>query len=66
MATIPWRARRAEALRRGQKMDEAIAFSAAEAEFADAQTRAHNRYKVALGKATMVRALLDAQAMEIS
>ena len=65
VATIPWRARRAEALLRGQKLDEATAFAAAEAEFADAQTREHNRYKVALGKATMVRALLDAQAMEI-
>ena len=66
VATIPWRARRAEALLRGQKMDEAAASAAAEAEFADAQTREHNSYKVALGKATMVRALLDAQAMEIS
>ena len=66
VATIPWRARRAEALLRGQKLTEAAASAAAEAEFAVAQTREHNRYKVALGKATMVRALLDAQAMEIS
>ena len=40
--------------------------AAAEAEFADAQPRGQNSYKVALGKVTMVRALLDAQAMEIS
>ena len=66
VATIPWRARRAEALLRGQKLTEATASAAAEAEFADAQTREHNRYKVALGQATLVRALLEAQAMEIS
>ena len=66
VATIPWRARRAEALLRGKELDEAAANAAAEAEFSDAQTREHNGYKVALGKATMVRALLDAQAMEIS
>ncbi len=30
------------------------------------RARSHNGYKVALGKATMVRALLDAQAMEVS
>ena len=66
VATIPWRARRAEALLRGRTLDEAAATAAASAEFADALPREHNSYKVALGKATMVRALLDAQAMEIS
>ena len=66
VATIPWRARRAEALLRGRTLNEAAAAAAATAEFADAQPREHNSYKVALGQATMVRALLDAQAMEIS
>lgn len=66
VATIPWRAHRAEALLRGQALNETTAGAAAEAEFADAQPRGHNRYKVALGKATMVRALLEAQAVEIS
>ncbi len=66
VATIPWRAHRAEALLRGQALNETTAGVAAEAEFADAQPRGHNSYKVALGKATMVRALLEAQAMEIS
>lgn len=66
VATIPWRARRAEEALRGQTLTEASASAAAEAEFKDARTREHNGYKVALGKATMVRALLDAQAMEIS
>ena len=66
VATIPWRARRAEELLRGQRLTEASASAAAEAEFKGARTREHNGYKVALGKATMVRALLDAQAMEIA
>ena len=66
VATVPWRAHRAEAHLRGRLLTEASAGAAAEAEFADARPREHNAYKVALGKATMVRALLDAQAMEIS
>ena len=66
VATVPWRAHRAEAHLRGHRLTEASAGIAAAAEFADARPRAHNDYKVALGKATMVRALLDAQAMEIS
>ena len=65
VATIPWRARRAEEMLRGRTLTEDSARAAAEAEFADARTLEHNGYKVALGKATMVRALLDAQAMEI-
>ena len=66
VATVPWRARRAEGVLRGRELTEASASAAADAEFRDAQTREHNGYKVALGKATMVRALLDAQVMEIS
>ncbi len=66
VATIPWRAHRAEEMLRGRTLTEASASAAAEAEFENAQTREHNAYKVGLGKATMVRALLDAQAMEIS
>ncbi len=66
VATIPWRARRAEGMLRGEKLNETSATDAANAEFSDARTRKYNAYKVALGKATMVRALLEAQAMEIS
>jgi xanthine dehydrogenase YagS FAD-binding subunit len=66
VATIPWRAHRAEAMLRGNRLTEASAGAAADAEFADARPRDHNAYKVALGKATVVRALLDTQAMEIS
>ena len=66
VATIPWRARQAEEMLRGRTLTEAVAEAAAEAEFSVATPLKFNGYKVALGKATMVRALLDAQAMEIS
>ena len=66
VATVPWRARRAESLLRGRKLTEVSATAAAEAEFKDARTRKYNAFKVVLGKQTMVRALLEAQAMEIS
>ena len=66
VATIPWRAHRAEMMLRGRILTEAAAFAAADAEFEDARTGTHNGYKVPLGKATIVRALLDAQALEAS
>lgn len=66
VATIPWRARRAEVMLRGERLTEASANAAANAEFDDAQTRKQNAYKVPLGRQTMVRALLEVQAMEIS
>ena len=66
VATIPWRAHRAEKMLRGERLTEANARTAARAEFEGARTRKHNAFKVALGEATMVRALLAAQAMELS
>ena len=65
VATVPWRARAAEARLAGQRLDEATAASAAEAAFADAQPYEHNGFKIDLGKATLVRALLQVKAMEI-
>lgn len=64
VATVPWRARKAEARLNGMALTEDAARAAAEAEFADAITREHNAYKVPLGKATIVRALMQAKAME--
>ena len=64
VATVPWRARKAEAVLRGKPFSEDAAHAAAAAEFADARVREHNAFKVPLGKATMVRALIDAAAME--
>lgn len=63
VATVPWRAKEAEALLAGHSLDEALATRAADAAFAAAKTHEHNAYKVPLGKATLVRALLAAQAM---
>jgi xanthine dehydrogenase YagS FAD-binding subunit len=64
VATVPWRAREAEAALNGKRLDEAAAESAAEAAFAEARTYEHNAFKVPLGKSTLVRALLQAAAME--
>ena len=65
VATVPWRAREAEALLAGRPLDEAAATRAAQAAFAGAQVHEHNAYKVPLGQATVVRALLAAQAMKV-
>ncbi|BBC72588.1 FAD-binding molybdopterin dehydrogenase [Altererythrobacter sp. B11] len=64
VATVPWRARKAEALLKGRPLTEEAATAAAEAEFADATAREHNAFKIPLGKATIVRALMQAKAME--
>ncbi len=65
VATVPWRAREAEAAITGRRLDRQVAQDAAEAAFAAAQTREHNAYKVPLGKRTLVRALQQAASMEI-
>jgi len=65
VATVPWRAREAEAELSGKSLTEHSAKAAAEAAFIDAHPRKHNAYKVSLGKATVVRALLQAKAMEL-
>ena len=66
VATVPWRAREAEALLKGKRLDEDSARAAAEAAFAGARSREHNAFKISLGKQTVVRALLQAQRMEVS
>ncbi len=65
VATVPWRASEAEASLQGKALTEAAAQAAADATFAGAMTREGNAYKVPLGKATLVRALLEAAAMEV-
>jgi xanthine dehydrogenase YagS FAD-binding subunit len=64
VATIPWRAQDAEAVLLGKILDEQAASAAADAAFANARPRTDNAYKVALGKRTLVRALLQAATME--
>ena len=65
VATVPWRAREAESLLKGQPYDENLAEHAAEATFAGATVRKHNAFKVDLGRRVMVRALHKAATMEI-
>lgn len=65
VATIPWRARKAEAVLAGRKADDAAFHMAAAAAFEGAAPRAHNAFKVELGQRTLVRALQEAAALEI-
>ncbi|MBR0838510.1 xanthine dehydrogenase family protein subunit M [Bradyrhizobium manausense] len=65
VATVPWRAREAEAMLKGQKFDDGLAERAADAAFADARGRQHNSFKIALGKRVVARALQQAVTMEI-
>ena len=62
---VPWRAREAEALLTGQALNEANAMAAARAAFAAAKPRQHNAFRIPLGQQTLVRALLQAQTMEL-
>ena len=66
VATVPWRARESEAALRGRRLDEDAASAAAEAAFAAAAPRRHNAFKVALGKRTLVRALLETGQMPLA
>ena len=65
VATVPWRAREAEAFLKGQRFDDTLAQHAADAAFADARGRQHNAFKIALGKRVVAHALKKAAAMEI-
>jgi len=65
VATVPWRSITAEALLRGQSLDDTVLQSVADAAFAGARGAGHNDFKIALGKRTLVRALKQAAALEI-
>ena len=65
VATVPWRAREAEAALKGKTIDEQTAASAAEAAFAEAKPHEHNKFKIELGKRTLIRALHQAASLEI-
>ncbi len=64
VATVPWRAREAEAALNGQKLDEASAMAAAQIAFSRAQGTQENAFKIKLGRETLVRALLETAQME--
>ena len=65
VATKPWRAREAEVALEGKPVTESNARAAAEAAFASSRARGENEYKPELGRRTLVRALLQAAAMEV-
>jgi xanthine dehydrogenase YagS FAD-binding subunit len=65
VAAKPWRSPEAEAALRGQPLTEAVAQAAAEAAFAQAKAPGQLAFKPELGRRTLVRALLQAQAMEV-
>jgi xanthine dehydrogenase YagS FAD-binding subunit len=60
VATVPWRARAAEAALAGRALSEASARRAAEAAFEGARPLAHNGFKIELGRRTVVEALMTA------
>lgn len=63
---VPWRAHAAEAALTGKPLTEAHAQTAASAAFAGAKARTHNAFRVPLGRETLVRALMQAKAMEVA
>jgi xanthine dehydrogenase YagS FAD-binding subunit len=65
VATKPWRAREAESLLAGKPATEANFRAAAEAAFTGARARDGNRYKIELGKRTLVRALQQTTDMRV-
>ncbi len=65
VATVPWRARAAEALLAGQPLTEETAADAADRAFAGAVTHGGNDAKPELGRRTLVRALLEAARLEV-
>lgn len=65
VSTVPWRARDAEKSLRGKDLDETTAAKAAEIAFVEARARKYNAFKIPLGKAAVVRALLEAKNMKV-
>jgi xanthine dehydrogenase YagS FAD-binding subunit len=65
VATVPWRAREAEALLKGARYDDPLAQRVAEAAFAGALPKKHNAFKIGLGKRVVARALHQAVTMEV-
>jgi xanthine dehydrogenase YagS FAD-binding subunit len=65
VATVPWRAREAEASLEGRPLTESTAAEAARAAFSAAQPRKGNQFKVETGRQVLVRALLQAKQIEV-
>jgi len=65
VAYKPWRTKEAEAMLKDQELSEDLAVRVADTAFAGAQPRGQNAFKLELGRRTLVRALLQADSMEI-
>jgi xanthine dehydrogenase YagS FAD-binding subunit len=65
VAYRPWRSHEAEAVLVGRTLDESTAEAAAGAAFANAITHGESAFKPALGRQTLIRALLQAQALQV-
>ena len=65
VAPIPWRSPAAEQLLRGKRVDEAVAWQAAEAALADARPMSRNGYKVQVAKTALRRAILKATGAKV-
>ena len=65
VATVPWRARGAEDRLKGKKLDGQAMKAAADDAFAQAKPHEHNKFKIELGKRTLVRALRQAASLEV-
>ena len=61
----PWRLAAVEAALTGKPLTEANAAAAAELAFAGARAREHNAFRIPLGKATIVRALMAAKELNV-
>ena len=62
VAPIPWRLPKVEQMLAGQRIDETLAASAAEAALEGAKPLAKNAYKIPLTKGVVRRTLLDLAA----
>jgi len=65
VATVPWRARDAEAVVEGKALNAETVKAATAAAFAGARRHASNAFKIALGQRTLARAFTQAAEMKI-
>ena len=65
VAPIPWRSLPAEQMLKGKRIDEAVAWQAAEAALADAKPMSHNGYKVQVAKTALRRAIMKATGAKV-
>jgi xanthine dehydrogenase YagS FAD-binding subunit len=65
VATVPWRSRDAEAFLAKRRLSSKVAKQASDIAFRDADPRKYNKFKVALGRRTLERALFETASIEV-